>query len=360
MGVFTLLQARWRVMGDVLESLKLIHTRLAKLEDKGAQVEYDESAGALVQLPRWLKKHHEWEMMKQEFLTGKQLLGAKFQYSSAMLAKMNAQYNKYWTDITGRNVKFQFSEQHVKFLTLAEPGLKRNLLLQKYLVAAPTILEPFAGCGGDTVTFLYNMKARVIYASDMTKKFEKDYIKANVNNFQDALPETKATRVVLFNKRAADFFRDLAEEQDEEGNTIAVHIDVLYLDPPWVLPGKRQEATPEELLEFLIAEVFEPLFERGFTPKVIVVKTRFGWKEMSKLMDHIKGFSHRDTLKFSPLKREVNFHILTSDRFTVTKWEPSEEYKYIYKGGQAPALPEGDPRRAIDFGEFTYDRTERQ
>ena len=347
------MRRRMDSLDDLLESLKMIHTRLEKLEN-------DKPGLELQSVPRWLMQHHEWETMKHELFTTNTVLGGKFRYSTETLNRMKAQYNAYWKDITGRDIKFRFGENNVKFMTVTEPALKRNLMLRKYFVDDPVVMEPFAGCGADTITLIYNLGARVIYASDMAEKFAVDYIKGNVKSFQEAIPESKYTRVVLFKKSSAELFRELTEETTEDGDIRAVHIDLLYLDPPWTLPGMQREATPSELLQFLDDEVFKPMFERGFTPKVIVVKTRFGWKEMRDMMSQIQGYSHIDTIKFTPFKNEVNFHVLIVNRYTVSKWEPSQEYKYIYKGGEAPALPPPGEQRVIDFGEFKYERSGRQ
>ena len=344
---------------ELLESLRLMHLRLERLEnDKRTQG--NESDMSLQSVPRWLMQHHEWEALKQEFLTTRPVLGARFRYSTETLKRMNAQYNQYWKDITGRNIKFRFGEGDVKFMTVTEPALRRNLMLRKYFVDDPVVMEPFAGCGGDTITFMYNLGAKTIYASAMAEKFAVNYIQGNVNNFQEAVPESGYTKVVLFKKSAAALFHELTEEIDEDGNIQAVHIDLLYLDPPWTLPGMKEEATPAELLQFLNEQVFDPMLERGFTPKVIVVKTRFGWKDMRDLMSHIQGYLHVDTIKFTPFKNEVNFHVLIVNRYTISTWEPSQEYKHIYKGGDAPALPPAGETRAIDFGELKYERSGRQ
>ena len=371
---------RMSVSDDMVESIRLMHLRLEKIEKKCKRIpgsartgqdrkrtpenpKFEVSYMSLKALPSWLARHHEWEAMKRDFLSASTAapgLGRHVGYSYATLDSMIGQYNWYWKAITGRDVHFRFGKDSVKFLTVTEPALKRNEMLLKYFASDPVVMEPFAGPGADTVSFLFNLGAKQIYASDMTQKFSVDYIKRNVQSFQEAFPETRHVQVVLFNKRSATFLRELTEEIDEKGVTQAVHIDLLYLDPPWQLPGMDREATPLELLQFLNDEVFDPVFERGFTPKVIVVKTRSGWQEMRELMSQIQGYLHVDTIQATPFTNEINFHVLIVNRYTVTKWIPGKIYRYAYKGGEAPeTLPDGKVR-FIDYGEFEYQRSGRQ
>lgn len=355
--------------GDVVESIRLLHERLAKLELHAADQRGKKARAFVADHPKALRNYLEWETMKEDVLsTMSGSLGASLgvlpgqrkgekRYQTAMIQKMVDQFNKYWTDNTLENIKFSFSMDHFKFLTLSEVALGRNEVLRKYFVSRPVILEPFAGCGADTITFLYNLHPEVILASDMAKKFEVDYIKKNVANFKAAFAHTREVPVVLYNEKASELLARVKKEPGEN-HVVVRHIDLLYLDPPWVLPGKTEEASPQELLDFLMDEVFQPMRANGFVPKVIVIKTRFGWKEMDKLMDMVRGFTQRDTLSMAPLRRTVHFHILTSNELTISNWKPSPEFMHVYRDGPEPALPRGDPKRAIDYGHFDYETSE--
>jgi hypothetical protein len=352
--------ARLTMSNEVLQSLQLIHTRLSKLEDKKKEAGRDEAFTALLKLPKWFHDHLEWETMKQDFIMKSQLLGVEV-FSTSQINEFVRNYNMYWTDVTGKDIKFRYGNAHVKQLTLPEAALRRNVELRGYFKYRPTIFEAYPGCGGDTITFLYNFDPKAIYASDLTQKYEPNYIRNNVIKFQQQFPETKKTKVILFNKRASDFLLELSEQQGgEEQSDEHVHVDMLYLDPPWTLDGMDREMTAEEMMDYLSKEIFDPIYERGFTPKLIVLKARFDWKSMRGLMSKLPGYLHVDTMNFSPLRREVRFHIMLSTRYTVSTWHESAESKYCFKGGPEPSFPRGDPRRAENYGSITYERSERQ
>jgi hypothetical protein len=351
--------------GEVVESIRLLHERLERLELCAADQRCNTSSSFIADHAKALKNYLEWEAMKDEILSPtSSFLGVVprprkggMMINDERIQGMVRQFNKYWTDNTLKNIKFSFSRDHFQFLTLSEVALGRNEVLTKYFVSRPVILEPFAGCGADTVTFMYNLHPKMILASDMAKKFEVDYIKKNITNFKAAFPHTSEIPVVLYNEKASELLARIKKEPGEN-HVVVHHIDLLYLDPPWVIPGMKQEATPKELLDFLMEEVFQPMRANGFVPKVIVIKTRFGWKEMDTLMDMVKGFTQRDTLSMAPLRRTVHFHILTSNELTISNWNPSPEFLHVYRDGPEPELPAGDPKRAIDYGQFEYERSE--
>jgi hypothetical protein len=356
---------RRKMSGEVVESIRLLHERLERLELHAADQRARTSHSFIADHAKALKNYLEWEAMKEEVLSPtSSFLGVaprptkgNTMKKDELIQRMVKQFNKYWYDNTVKNIKFSFSWDHFQFLTLSEVALGRNEVLTKYFVSRPVILEPFAGCGADTISFLYNLNPKMILASDMAKKFEVDYIKRNVANFKAVFPHTSEIPVVLYNERASELLRRVKKEPGEN-HVVVHHIDFLYLDPPWVLPGTKQEATPRELLDFLMEEVFEPMRANSFVPKVIVIKTRFGEKDMGELMKMVNGFTHRDTLIMAPLRRTVHFHILTSNELTISNWKPSPEFVHVYRDGPEPELPPGDPQRAIDYGHFDYERSE--
>ena len=353
------------VSTELLEALSLIHLRLNRLEAAGAR----EGTGAVLLIPHRAAESNAWEANKleiervnQQFLAGMVSKKKRHQYTYEQIKEMIRKYNAYWLSKTGIDIGFTFGEANVGFMTMAEPALRRNEYLRALFPYAPVVVEPFAGCGADTISFMYNLGASKIYASDYANKFEVDYIRRNVENFKRAVPGMADVDITLFKDKAEDFFGNLRDAPDAHGNTVVPHVDLLYLDPPWRLDGmsQNQEATPGELLNYLAGEVFRPLFDEGFLPHIIVVKTRFGWEEMREMMSNVKGYRHVFTMKFTPLRREVNFHVLQSDMYEVVKLLPSDDYEHIYRGKPLPALPQDETRRIKDYGRFEYARRRRQ
>jgi hypothetical protein len=124
---------------EVLQSLQLIHTRLSKLEDKEKEAGHDESFTALLKLPKWFHDHLEWETMKQDVIMKSQLLGVEV-FSTSQINEFVRNYNMYWTDITGKDIKFRYGN------ALPEAALRRNVELRGYFKYHPTIFEAYPGC----------------------------------------------------------------------------------------------------------------------------------------------------------------------------------------------------------------------
>jgi hypothetical protein len=359
----------------------LIHNRLSKLEEGQLMVKRNRVIHSFLaeNNPTALKNYLEWEATKHEAGQEHPLLGPKLPSrikdgkekkggpypkngKSWQHGKIDAwvqQFNRYWYEITGREINFTFGVQHHKFLTFSEQALGRNQTISKYFLSRPVILEPFAGCGSDTISFLYNLQPEVVIASDMTKKFEFDYIKENLHKFRAAYPEVAHIPVLLYNERSSVLLSRIKQEPGE-GHIVIRHIDLLYLDPPWTLPGMDREATPDELLDFMMDEVFIPMRVNKFVPKMIVIKTRFGMMDMDKLMTKIHGFELREVIIMHPLSQDIHFHIITSTEVTITRQVEGETYKNVFRNGPESTLPPGDPQRMLEYSKYDFESAEKR
>lgn len=368
---------------EVLESLQLIHSRLSRLEEtrKGG----DNRVEALGEVPRWLRNHYEWTMMQAHMDTHVRFLGRDTTPSKQTLKEMNRKYNQYWEEFTGRNPGFYFGLEQYKYITIAEDALKRDQKIMDWLmIENPCIVEPYAGYGADTVAMAFNMNPRFLFCNDRAGAPENgkfvyvrdaieeskgrqgqrglrhtqvspfDYELKNLMRFQETFPETLKSQVVLFNMEARQFFEEATEFRDTAGNIMPFHCDVLYLDPNWTLPGATREATADELVDSMQAEVFEPMFRRGMRPKMIVIKTRFKWEEMRRVMDKIEGYLHMQTILFTPFTREVAFHLLITTEYDVLRIKDSDLKKFVYNKGKEPKGAKGSAERAGGFGEIEF------
>jgi hypothetical protein len=215
---------------------------------------------------------------------------------AAKVAKMVKKYNEYWWQNHKLEIHFHFDVEDYRYITLTEPALLRNRLLNAKMASMllpinPVIVEPFAGCGADTITFLYNMKPRKIYVCDRDYA-RKMLLQDNVTDFEQANQRKwndPTDRMDYYVGEANGIFDRVAASRDE--------ISLLYLDPPWVLDdvtgnGPDGEADAAQLVKFLTTEVFEPMHVKNLIPKLIVIKTRFGWKELSQVMDKLPTKGH--------------------------------------------------------------------
>jgi hypothetical protein len=119
-----------------------------------------------------------------------------------------------------------------------------------------------------------------------------------------------------------------------------MQIDILYLDPPWTLPVEtnavtpleQKEATAEELVQWLDTQVFAPMFQRGFDPRLIVMKTRFGYEAMQKIQYRFGNYSHIETIKARPFRNDFYFHVLVNNSiYAESEWIPGDRFNKIYK-----------------------------
>jgi hypothetical protein len=379
---------------QVLESLKLIHSRLSKLEE--SRKAGDNRVHAMGPIPRWLQTHYEWTMMQAHLETHARFLGVDHSYTGRQLDEMNRQYNFYWEQITGKNPKFYFGFDGVKYITAAEPAIRRNMNIKALLgMDEPHICEPYAGYGADSVAFLMTMKAKFLYCNDkkgapengkyvyvsdlVTKPGQNeapaegtgsslgalngkrkpkvtawDHELKNLIRFQETYEETQQTQVILFNMGAKEMMETAGEFRDTEGNMVPFHIDLLYLDPDWTLPGMKREATAAELLDNMHENILQPMFKRGQRPKAIVIKTRFQWEEMRGVMDRVDGYIHLQTMLTTPFRNEIAFHILISSEYDVVRLENSQLYDFTYRHGKEPDAPFGTWGRADGFGKLNF------
>jgi hypothetical protein len=273
---------------------------------------------------------------------------------------MIAAFNKYWSLKYDMDIDFIFTDLEYRFITFSEPAILRNELLNDKMRAMglsphPIIIEPFAGCGADTISFLFNMNPTKIYVSEV-RQDRIDQLRGNVTKFEKAMPDVmtpaydvqntvqpKGSIVSISQCESRDIFTYVNEE----------NISLLYLDPPWTvwsITGKAEnnELDAGQLLDYLNDEVFSPMLAKKIKPKLIVIKTRFDWKELKKVMHQLPKkdsdtnedlYIQTDTIYFQPLKSTVYFHTLQTTECTVHQWEKSSIQGEIYgkygKGGQS-------------------------
>lgn len=331
----------------MLHALELIHSRLTALE-----VSMTPSQTPSLEVPGYRRRYAPKDSSQKT-------------YTPAQVAKAVSKFNSYWKIVTeGRDINFQFGADNLNHVTSIEPALLRNEALSKLLNYRPTIIEPFAGSGADTISFLWNMHPQTIYCTELSTENTISFLKSNVERFQEVNKQDTETHVVIMNSDASTFFTDVSEDENADGDFLGLHADLLYLDPPWTLPGEKTEAVPARLVAYLQKEVFVPMYRRGFSPKLIVLKTRFPWEEMHKLMDKFPGYTHASSMAFTPQHNKIYFHVLlNTSHYTVEEWQPSHEYWEIYKDVMKPSPGDRGSFKeppSGDKGGFKYQRSYKQ
>jgi hypothetical protein len=223
-----------------------------------------------------------------------------------LLQKFIGEFNDYWVRWTGKDIRFKFTANDLNFLTLTDPARVRNMFLRKFFYDPPVILEAFGGTGADTITFLHDLDPSHCYVvqnglsgvATRTEQAAFVLLQGNIHYFFEAFPELNHGNVMFSAYTVRDFIREAP----------ITKIDLLYLDPPWVIKGDM-ECTPKELINFLDDTVFKSLNAKRILPRVICIKTRFGWDKISQIEHLIPKYNRFVSIKTQPLKGLYYFHI---------------------------------------------------
>jgi hypothetical protein len=253
-----------------------------------------------------------------------------------VLDKFIKEFNQYWILETQKNIKFVFAEEDLNFLTLTDPAFFRNRFMQKFFTDPPIILEAFGGVGGDTITFLRDFDPETCYVvqngltgAKRTETRSFVMLQMNVQNFFHAFPELDHNNVVYSADTVYNFILQ----------TQFLRIDLLYLDPPWVLNGVN-ECTPKELVEFLNTAAFEALKIKKIIPRVICIKTRFGWDKIKEIEPLIPQYNRFVSIKTHVLKGIYFFHIFALNTPLDINYKRSGAQKQVYGAeGESNRVP---------------------
>jgi hypothetical protein len=229
-------------------------------------------------------------------------------------------FEAYLQALTGKEVPVVITSDSAPFVSQFEACMARDRLLAPLFDRRPTIVDPMCGSGLDACAFLFDLFPEAIYINDSKVTYEAKVMKRsygvmelNVNNMRGAFDvlindsrHVKAPYVDFASLPCADYIRTLSRG-------MLVHI--LYLDPPWALPGADYEMTAEELAGYLDDNVFRPLAEMEIVPRCIVFKTRWD-----------AGFTHHVMEKLNAGKKRVEYHAEYSVQATPYRPEPPKEH----------------------------------
>jgi hypothetical protein len=235
-------------------------------------------------------------------------ISKKYHSPNATTDLMVKEFNDYWMYTTGKNIHFKFYPENVSTLSLTEPSSTLNMFIRKFFYTKPVALVGFAGVGGDAITIMKDLNCRDVamiqLLTDKPTPYDQrtfDTLKQNVDNFLEEFPVLTKDHVHYSQQSVKDFIE----------NTSLTHVDLLSLDPPWILKGD-QECTPKELIETLKRDVFDAL-GKWIVPRVVTIKTRFGWEDMNGVMDLMPGYKRVVTLRARPFQGIYYYHCLALD-----------------------------------------------
>jgi hypothetical protein len=272
--------------------------------------------------------------------------GKPYYFDDKILAKINEKNNLYWSSILGTTVQFDIGRVDVAYTTLSDTGLERNRYLQSLFLKPPVVVDAYAGCGMDSISFLFNLywqngkNIKKLYVVENLGTEERNYrLKSNLMKFVQIRDPALADRIDFCLWGTEQFFKNCMNFKVDPVDSI----DLLYLDPPWTVPGrqnsgKKGEATPQELLQFLYDTIFEHLIKANINVRVACIKTRFEWDEISnitdllrqKIKDPKKHYIHRCTIQCRPFNGLYYFHTISTVEDEFAKWEGSAVYAKSY------------------------------
>jgi hypothetical protein len=312
--------------------------------------------------------------------------GKLYNINADTLRVMLERNNMYWaTQLKVDRIDFRISKEDFAYTTLSDTALYRNTYLSSFFVNPPVVVDCYAGVGMDTISFMHNLmftdelSIKKIYAVENNDDDDRngrlihnvqEYIRARDKVQPGALVpaggdglqsqiEFYLNGTELFFQNCRHFKKNAIEE-----------IDLLYIDPPWTLPGKENkglsgEATPMELLRFLFDTVFKHLIDSKIKVKVVCIKTRFKWEQCAPfiemlsnyIQDERKRFAHVTTLSNKPFKNVYYFHVIKTVEAEYGEWHQSGLFKKTY--GVKPRVTQNGEGGAVDEYQPPNDKYER-
>lgn len=332
-------------------------------------------------MPRIIEDQHDWNIHRAKGYaqpsTNRKPGEGKKKASNEKIQQMIDQNNRFWSEVisnhTGRRVQVFFHVEREDFecMTLGDCALYRNCFLATCFYDPPEVVDAYAGIGMDSISFLEHLYFPNLFGANVVGApgnighlhcIERDVdgtgvserLTYNLKEYIQKKGDPSISSLVKIHRHGTETFAANFVRNCNSRGRLPI-IDLLYLDPPWKLPdpypntGPHGEATPAELLNFLMRTLFHPILEQGITVNVICVKTRFDWDSVKPFMYLINQklehkFQHVLTTKNKPFGGVFYFHVIRRVDEVFTTWKPSPFFNKIYHEHSAH-LPFGHPEQ---------------
>jgi len=298
-----------RMLSDRLEHLEY-HAKLNSLHQQ-AKIEDHPHRERIEHLQAQLGKAMTVAQNKRKFhlvldcMTGQKVL-MQYEISQDQMTKIINQYKEYIWLTLGVKLQFNFAAKDVPLMTPPAIALDRNRIIGKWMRDNCIIVDMGAGSGTDTLSFFNHIKPKTVYAvEDSSDTLRNMRLQRNVNMFLDAFKFPR--EIVQYRFDGYENFM-----MSKEVN----NIDLLYVDPPWLLNGSKIEASPDEIVNFVSDTVFKPMKRNEVGVTMFCIKLRFPWGQCSKILDmlnegiHDENERYRRIMEFdaTPFNRQISFH----------------------------------------------------
>lgn len=271
------------------------------------------------------------------------------------IKKMTEWLDSYWSTVLNTEIHFKVSRQDYEYMTLPDTALFRNTFLSSFFFEPPVIVDAYAGVGMDSISFLYNLYwgtnegiKRLYTVENYDDEARNQRLADNVQMFINKRDPSLQDKWRYHVEGTEMFFKNCKTMK----NYPISHIDLLYIDPPWKVPGGKNdgdngEATPTELLGFLYDTIFKHLIENKVHVRVVCIKTRFEWEKVAPFLDILKmhirketeRFTHCATVRNKPFNGVYYFHVIRTVEPEYGDWKPSKIFDYVY--GKDRAIENG-------------------
>lgn len=339
-----------RMLSDRLEHLEY-HAKLdslhqqAKIEDHPHRERIEHLQA---QLDRAITVHHVQRKYSPvpDCITGETYLGTRTISFDKMTQIIN-QYREYIYHILKKKILFNFAAKDVPLMTPPGVALNRNRMLGKWMPTNCIVVDMGAGSGTDTLSFFNHMKPKTVYAiEDASDMMRNRRLKENMRKFTDAMefdPE-----IIQFRFDGYEAFMNSGEVKD---------IDLLYVDPPWLLHGSDKEATPQEIVDFVNTSVLQPMKRSNTQVHIMCIKLRYPWDQCSSLLVHLnegitetmQQYSRIMEFDATPFKRQISFHFFKRNDPIIHEHIPDAYENAIYKGIPVPEDVPFEPWNNIKY-----------
>lgn len=244
------------------------------------------------------------------------------------------QYEAYMWLALHCKMKVKLAAKDVPLLTVPSIGLERNKIIGKWMPTDCIVVDMGAGSGTDTISFFNHMFPKKVYAIEDSSDVARNIrLRENVTSFLDAFHLSHDLVQIRF-----DGYQQFLRGGEVE------KIDLLYIDPPWVLGKSQKEATPAEIVHFVHDSIIKPMKESGVDVRMICLKLRYPWEQCSEILTRINEGIERDQERYrridqlnaTPFNQQFSFHFMIRNVPFVHEFVADPVFNYVYKGIELP------------------------
>jgi hypothetical protein len=270
--------------------------------------------------------------------------------------KMNKQFQNFWSDYFGWQFPFHMCLRDRNYMTSTDVAMVRNDYVYQILGGVcHSVVDVFSGKGSDF--FSWAMVSGVKRVFGMTVAVDRNVFYRNIHEFEKAfkthyggarhLPdfiiEENGANLQAFTNAESENYKPespITPLVDFVYPDLPKLIDVLYMDPPWLLtekmfsddPYKRRtekqkianETKAYDIVQFLKRTVFDVLQRHNVSWRCMIIKGRWDLEIMQELADAFPGYKLRAKIVAAPFQNSFQTYVFVKEDLDVLEYIPGK------------------------------------